>query len=121
RSVSTFFTRTPPGRRTATMPHQPQGSTHMAKSPKKGPVGRRQFIKAAAAGTAGLIASPQVAASPAPQAAPPGQEPDHDHQDVPADVALRVKALESLLVEKGLVDSAALDAIVDIYEHKVGP
>jgi len=32
-----------------------------------------------------------------------------------------VKALESLLVEKGLVDPAALDAIVDHYEHKVGP
>ena len=35
--------------------------------------------------------------------------------------ALRVKALESLLVEKGLVDPAALDAIVEYYEHKVGP
>jgi len=34
---------------------------------------------------------------------------------------LRVKALESLLVEKGLVDPAALDAIVDHFEHKVGP
>ena len=34
---------------------------------------------------------------------------------------LRVKALESLLVEKGLVDAAALDAIVDHYQHKVGP
>jgi len=36
-------------------------------------------------------------------------------------MALRVKALESLLVEKGLVDAAALDAIVDHFEHKVGP
>ncbi len=36
-------------------------------------------------------------------------------------MALRVKALESLLVEKGLVDPAALDAIVDHFEHKVGP
>ena len=45
---------------------------------------------------------------------PPGQEP-------PSDIALRVKALESLLVEKGLVDPAALDAIVETYEHKVGP
>ena len=42
-------------------------------------------------------------------------------QEVPSDMALRVKALESLLVEKGLVDPAALDAIVDIYENKVGP
>ena len=47
---------------------------------------------------------------------------DHDHgQDPPSDMALRVKALESLLVEKGLVDAAALDAIVDHFEHKVGP
>jgi len=35
--------------------------------------------------------------------------------------ALRVKALESLLVEKGLVDAKALDAIIDFYETKVGP
>jgi len=45
----------------------------------------------------------------------------HDHQDVPSDIALRVKSLESLLVEKGLVDPAALDVIVDTYEHKIGP
>jgi nitrile hydratase len=36
-------------------------------------------------------------------------------------LALRVKALESLMVEKGLVDPAALDAIVDHFEHRVGP
>jgi nitrile hydratase len=46
---------------------------------------------------------------------------DHEHQAVPSDPALRVKALESLLVEKGLVDRAALDALVDAYEHKIGP
>jgi len=46
---------------------------------------------------------------------------DHSHQAVPSDVALRVKSLESLLIEKGLVDPAALDAIVDLMEHKVGP
>ncbi|MBL8773438.1 MAG: nitrile hydratase subunit alpha [Phenylobacterium sp.] len=47
---------------------------------------------------------------------------DHDHeQEPPSEIALRVKALESLLVEKGLVEPAALDAIVDHYEHKVGP
>src|SRR5262245_57814780 len=49
------------------------------------------------------------------------QEHDHDHQTAPSDLALRVKALESLLVEKGLVDPAALDALVDTMEHKVGP
>lgn len=45
----------------------------------------------------------------------------HDHQVVPSDPALRTKALESLLVEKGLVDPAALDALVDAYENKIGP
>src|SRR5215831_6280833 len=46
---------------------------------------------------------------------------DHAHQAVPSDPALRTKALESLLVEKGLVDPAALDALVDTYENKIGP
>ena len=46
---------------------------------------------------------------------------EHEHQAVPSDPALRVKALESLLVEKGLVDRSALDALIDTYEHKVGP
>jgi nitrile hydratase subunit alpha len=46
---------------------------------------------------------------------------DHDHQELPSDPALRVLALESLLVEKGLVDPAALDALIDAYEHKIGP
>ena len=51
-----------------------------------------------------------------------GHHHDHDHgQDPPSDWALRVKALESLMVEKGLVDPAALDAIIETYEHKVGP
>jgi nitrile hydratase len=52
-----------------------------------------------------------------------GQNPthDHEHQAVPSDPALRVKALESLLAEKGLVDPAALDALIDTFEHKVGP
>jgi nitrile hydratase len=46
---------------------------------------------------------------------------DHPHQAVPSDPALRTKSLESLLVEKGLIDPAALDALVDAYEHKIGP
>ncbi len=49
-----------------------------------------------------------------------GHEYD-DHSDVPAPIALRVKALQSLLVEKGIVDQAALDEIVDRYEHRIGP
>src|ERR1700739_4580566 len=46
---------------------------------------------------------------------------DHEHQVVPSDPTLRVKALESLLVEKGLVDPAALDAVIDTFENKIGP
>ncbi|KAA3629124.1 MAG: nitrile hydratase subunit alpha [Proteobacteria bacterium] len=46
---------------------------------------------------------------------------DHDHTEPPPDPALRVRALESLLVEKGLVDPAALEELIDTYEHRVGP
>lgn len=46
---------------------------------------------------------------------------DHEGQGALSETALRVKALESLLVEKGLVDPAALDAIVDAFENKIGP
>ena len=86
----------------------------MAKS-KKGPVGRRGFLKGAAASAAAMVAEPQTGH------ADTHQDHDHDHQAVPSDLTLRVKALESLLVEKGLVDRAALDAVVDTYETKIGP
>ena len=46
---------------------------------------------------------------------------DHHHTARLPDTVLRVKALESLLVEKGLVDPAALDALIETYEEKVGP
>jgi len=45
----------------------------------------------------------------------------HDHTEPPSDLVLRVKALESLLVEKGLVDPAAIDLLIDAYETKIGP
>lgn len=46
----------------------------------------------------------------------------HDHEGSElSPVALRVKALESLLVEKGYVDPAALDVLIETYETKVGP
>ena len=45
---------------------------------------------------------------------------DHDHSEL-SDVALRVRALETVLAEKGLIDPAALDVIVDMYETRVGP
>jgi nitrile hydratase len=47
---------------------------------------------------------------------------DHDHEGSDlSPVALRVRALESILTEKGLVDPAALDVIVETYETKIGP
>jgi nitrile hydratase len=72
---------------------------------------RRGFLM-----TAGGTAANELA-----QAQEHEHDHDHGHQDVPSDPALRVKALESLLVEKGLVDPAALEALIDTYEHKVGP
>jgi nitrile hydratase len=48
-------------------------------------------------------------------------DPSHPHNAPLSDVQLRVRALESLLVEKGLVDPAALDELIDQYETKVGP
>ena len=44
-----------------------------------------------------------------------------NHNRPLSEVEIRVKALESLLVEKGLIDPAAVDALIDHYEHKVGP
>ena len=46
---------------------------------------------------------------------------DHAHNAPPSDTAMRVKALETLLTEKGLLDPAAIDALVDTYENRIGP
>ena len=43
------------------------------------------------------------------------------HHRPESEIALRVKAIESLLIEKGIVDPAALDTIIEHYEHQVGP
>ncbi len=45
----------------------------------------------------------------------------HDHDHMPGATELRVQALESLLVERGYVDPAALDRLIETYEHEVGP
>ncbi len=52
---------------------------------------------------------------------PDNHRHDHDHTEPPSDIELRVKALESLLIEKGLVGAESLDALVDLYEDKIGP
>ncbi len=51
----------------------------------------------------------------------PHDDPDHPHSLLPPEPALRVKALETILTQKGLVDPAALDAIIDTYENRIGP
>jgi len=54
-----------------------------------------------------------------------GHGHDHDHEDahslLPSDPELRVKAIESLLLSKGLVDAKTLDELIDTYENKIGP
>ena len=78
---------------------------------RKGAVDRRRFLQNAATGALAAAVPDSMHA----------QDHEHEHQDVPSDPALRTKALESLLVEKGLVDPAALDALVDAFENKIGP
>ena len=51
----------------------------------------------------------------------PHDHHDHPHALLPSDPALRVRALETILTEKGLIDPAALDEIIDTYAHKIGP
>ena len=46
---------------------------------------------------------------------------DHPHSLLPSDPALRVQALETLLVKKGLIDPESIDEIIDTYENKIGP
>lgn len=76
---------------------------------------RRELLTAGLA-AAGVAITPELT-----HAQEHDHDHHHDHQTVPSDPALRVKALESLLVARGIVDPAALDALVDTYEHKVGP
>src|SRR6059058_3145158 len=78
------------------------------------PVDRRGFLKGAVSSAAAFVVEPPAAGSS-------DAVQDHTHQVVPSDLTLRVKAIESLLVDKGLVDRAALDAIVDAFETKIGP
>jgi len=74
-------------------------------------VSRRDFLAKST-----MAASAVVAGS--------ASEPVHAHEDddyVQSDYALRTKALVSVLTQKGLVDPAAMDTVIDFYENKVGP
>ena len=92
-----------------------ENETKQTKQTDPAGVGRREFLRTSAAGAAGMAGGAQgVGAQQA-------ETHDHDHQVVPDDIALRVRALESILVEKNMIDPAALDEVVDVYENRVGP
>jgi nitrile hydratase len=93
-----------------------KGELKMDAPKKTDSVDRRDFLKGAAVSAAGFIGEGQAGGGQ-----PQSHDHDDEHQAIPSDVALRVKALESLLVEKGMVDPTAVDAMVDLYENKVGP
>jgi nitrile hydratase len=75
-------------------------------------VGRRDFLKTAAASAAAIASQSAVSDT---------QQPERAQQTVPSEIALRVKALESLLIDKGFVDRATLDRIVDTFDTQIGP
>ena len=52
---------------------------------------------------------------------PHDHDKNHAHSLLPVEPALRVKALETILIKKELLDQQAVDAIIDDYEHKIGP
>ncbi len=78
----------------------------------------RRDLLTTALTAAGAVAAPQLV-----KADSHDHDHDHDgeHQAVPPDPALRAKALESVLIGRGLIDRAALDALVDTYERQIGP
>ena len=50
-----------------------------------------------------------------------GHEHGDAHSHLPSDPELRVKAIETLLLSKGLIDSKTLDELIDTYENRIGP
>lgn len=75
-------------------------------------IGRRKFLKNAAVSTAAISNTPIISAQ---------ELGEDEHQHLPSDIALRVKALETVLTEKNLVDPASLDRVVDQYQNHIGP
>ena len=82
-------------------------------------LGRRKFLSGAAKTAA--IGAAAIAGKEPMTNAQNNDSDEHDHQDIPSDIALRVKALETVLVEKQMIDPADIDEIVDNYENRVGP
>ena len=75
-------------------------------------IDRRKFLKGAAVGAA-AVSSTAISNAQDQESA--------DHQHAPSDIALRVKALETVLTEKNLVDPSVLDEVVDRYENRIAP
>ena len=96
-------------------------------------MGRRKFLGGAAAGVVAGAATTvgggeSQAQTKSDATKPDADSPYHSHEGgslshslLPSDPALRVKAMETLLLEKGLIDAAAVDAMIDQYENKLGP
>jgi len=88
-------------------------------------LGRRSFLKGAAktaaVGATAITGQTQMAKAQQTDSAENEQGHQHDHQIVPSNIALRVKALETVLVEKQMIDPADIDQVVDTYQNKVGP
>ena len=81
----------------------------------KDKAGRREFIQSATLGAAAIVGGTQAVNEETVHAHP------HEHQVVPDDIALRVRALESVLVDKQMIVPADLDEVVDAYENRIGP
>ena len=75
-------------------------------------IDRRKFLKGAAVGAAAVSSSAISNAQ---------DQKSANHEHIPSDIALRVKALETVLTEKNLVDPSVLDEVVDRYENRIGP
>ena len=81
---------------------------------EKQKLSRRKFMRDAATTAAMGAAAGHASLSH-------GQDSAEDHSHVPDDIALRVKALETVLVQKEMINPADIDALVDTYENRVGP
>ena len=110
-----------PQRRTAPAPPAGRPTPRCARSPHSG--GRCGRPKRWCGRFPALL---YCSANQTPEAPMAGHDHDHDHHDHEhgselSETQLRVRALETVLTEKGYIDPAALDAIIEAYETKIGP
>ncbi|MDH5344611.1 MAG: nitrile hydratase subunit alpha, partial [Gammaproteobacteria bacterium] len=79
----------------------------------KDKVSRREFLSKTTMAASGVVAASTAGAA--------GAEASGEHEHKQSDYALRTKALVSVLTKKNIIDPAAMDAVVDFYENRVGP